>query len=193
MKIHRVDTFKAAESALRQSDLRQSLYDEGGILMDKVLVTLHGDEHRLRRTVESQLFRRNFFRHYEAAIFPALLDETLAQFLDHDEMDLKALGYRIMVHVSLAFAGIDRIDGTVEEADAQHRLLIQLGQAATIGQYQGDRQPILDEIGEALQEFEARFFSPSRQRRQQLIDAFNRGELDEKALPRDILTILLMN
>ena len=64
MKIHRVDTFKAAESALRQSDLRQSLYDEGGILMDKVLVTLHGDEHRLRRTVESQLFRRNFFRHY---------------------------------------------------------------------------------------------------------------------------------
>ena len=38
-----------------------------------------------------------------------------------------------MVHLSLAFAGIDRIDGSVEEADSQHRLLIQLGQAATIG------------------------------------------------------------
>ncbi len=193
MKIHRVDTFKGAEQTLRQNDLRQSLYDEGGILMDKVLVTLHGDEHRLRRTVESQLFRRNFFRYYEEAVFPALLNETLEQFLERDEMDLKALGYRIMVHVSLAFAGIDRIDGTVDEADVQHRLLIQLGQAATIGQYQGDRQPILDEISEAMVEFKTRFFSPSRQRRQLLVDAFNRGDIDETALPRDILTVLLMN
>ena len=68
MKIHRVDTFKAAESALRQSDLRQSLYDEGGILMDKVLVTLHGDEHppvvisRAHLVWSSPRGRRRYFR-----------------------------------------------------------------------------------------------------------------------------------
>ena len=73
----------------------------------------------------------------KTTFFPDLLNETLDQFLTASSLDLKELGYRIMVHLSLSFAGIDRIDGTVEEADAQHRLLIQLGQAATIGQFKG--------------------------------------------------------
>ena len=193
MKTHRVDTFRAVEQTLRQNDLKQSLYDQGGILMDKVLVTLHGDEHRTRRTIESQLFRRNFFRYYESDVFPGLLQETLDQFLTEHDVDLKELGYRIMVHLSLSFAGIDRVDFSVEEADAQHRLLIQLGQAATIGQYKGERQQILDEIADALTEFKTRFFAPSRARREALIESFQRGEIDETELPRDILTILLLN
>ena len=128
MEIHRVSAYHDVEHALRITDLKQSLYDEGKILMDKVLVTLHGDAHRQRRSIESQLFRKNFFRVYENEVFPDLLSETLNQFLTESALDLKELGYRIMVHLSLSFAGIDRIDGTVEEADAQHRLLIQLGQ-----------------------------------------------------------------
>ena len=84
-----------------------------------------------------------------------------------------------MVTSLLSFAGIDRIDGSVEEADAQHRLLIQLGQAATIGQYKGDRQQILDEISDALREFEDRFFAPSRERRLNLIQEFKDGKIEE--------------
>ena len=119
MEIHRVSAYHDVEHALRIADLKQSLYDEGKILMDKVLVTLHGDEHRQRRSIESQLFRRNFFRVYENEVFPSLLGETLDQFLTESSLDLKELGYRIMVHLSLSFAGIDRTDGTFEEADAQ--------------------------------------------------------------------------
>ena len=193
MEIHRVSTYHEVEHALRINDLKQSLYDEGKILMDKVLVTLHGDEHRQRRSIESQLFRKNFFRVYENEVFPALLEETLDQFLIETSLDLKELGYRIMVHLSLSFAGIDRIEGTVEEADAQHRLLIQLGQAATIGQFKGDREPIFQEIREAIDEFRERFFLPSRARRLALLERYRAGELEEAVLPRDILTILLMH
>ena len=193
MEIHRVSAYHDVEHALRITDLKQSLYDEGKILMDKVLVTLHGDEHRQRRSIESQLFRKNFFRVYENEVFPGLLSETLDQFLNKSALDLKELGYRIMVHLSLSFAGIDRIDGTVEEADAQHRLLIQLGQAATIGQFKGDREPIFLEIREAIDEFRERFFLPSRARRLALLKQYRTGTLTEEELPRDILTILLMH
>ena len=193
MEVHRVSTYHDVEHALRITDLKQSLYDEGKILMDKVLVTLHGDEHRQRRSIESQLFRKNFFRIYENEVFPDLLRETLDQFLTDSSLDLKELGYRIMVHLSLSFAGIDRIDGTVEEADAQHRLLIQLGQAATIGQFKGDREPIFQEIREAIDEFRERFFLPSRARRLGILEDYRAGHLSEEALPRDILTILLMH
>ena len=193
MEIHRVSRYHDVEHALRINDLKQSLYDEGKILMDKVLVTLHGDEHRQRRSIESQLFRKNFFRVYESQVFPGLLSETLEQFLTGSSLDLKELGYRIMVHLSLSFAGIDRVEGTVEEADAQHRLLIQLGQAATIGQFKGDREPILQEIREAIDEFRERFFLPSRARRLALINDYRAGNISEEDLPRDILTILLMH
>ena len=193
MEVHRVSTYHDVEHALRITDLKQSLYDEGKILMDKVLVTLHGDEHRQRRSIESQLFRKNFFRVYENEVFPDLLRETLDQFLTDSSLDLKELGYRIMVHLSLSFAGIDRIDGTVEEADAQHRLLIQLGQAATIGQFKGDREPIFQEIREAIDEFRERFFLPSRARRLANLEDYQAGNISEEALPRDILTILLMH
>ena len=193
MEIHRVSRYHDVEHALRINDLKQSLYDEGKILMDKVLVTLHGDEHRQRRSIESQLFRKNFFRVYESQVFPSLLSETLDQFLTGSSLDLKELGYRIMVHLSLSFAGIDRVEGTVEEADAQHRLLIQLGQAATIGQFKGDREPILQEIREAIDEFRERFFLPSRARRLALINDYRAGHISEDDLPRDILTILLMH
>ena len=193
MEIHRVSRYHDVEHALRINDLKQSLYDEGKILMDKVLVTLHGDEHRQRRSIESQLFRKNFFRVYENQVFPGLLSETLDQFLTGSSLDLKELGYRIMVHLSLSFAGIDRVEGTVEEADAQHRLLIQLGQAATIGQFKGDREPIFQEIREAIDEFRERFFLPSRARRLALINDYRGGNISEEDLPRDILTILLMH
>ena len=99
--------YHEVEHALRITKLKQSLYDEGKILMDKVLVTLHGDEHRQRRSIESQLFRKNFFRVYENEVFPHLLSETLDQFLTESSLDLKELCYRIMVHLSLSFAGID--------------------------------------------------------------------------------------
>jgi len=192
MDVHRVSDYPGVEQTLRLPDLKQSLYDEGGILMDKVLVTLHGQEHRKRRSIEGQLFRRDFFRAYETEVFPRLLRETLDQFLVDEQVDLKALGYRIMVHLSLAFAGIDRLDGSVEEADAQHRLLIQLGQAATVGQFHGDRGPIMAEIAAAIVEFRDRFFAPARARRESLIAQFRNGEIDEQELPRDILTILLL-
>ena len=71
MEIHRVSTYHDVEHALRITDLKQSLYDEGKILMDKVLVTLHGDEHRQRRSIESQLFRKNFFAFTKTRYSPA--------------------------------------------------------------------------------------------------------------------------
>jgi hypothetical protein len=70
-----VDTYKHAAETLRAPDLRQALYDEGAILMEKVLVNLHGDEHKSRRIVEGKAMRRDYFRWYETEIFPKTLHE----------------------------------------------------------------------------------------------------------------------
>ena len=56
------------------SDLRQALYDEGAILMKKVLVNLHGDEHLARKRVVTKILRPAFFLHYEKNVFGPTLD-----------------------------------------------------------------------------------------------------------------------
>ena len=68
-----VSEYKHANETLRLTDLRQALYDEGAILMEKVLVNLHGEEHRARRGIEIKVFRRDFFEWYEKQVFPTTL------------------------------------------------------------------------------------------------------------------------
>ena len=189
----RVKEFRQIEDAFRKPELKQSLYNAGGDLFEGVLVTLHGEEHRTRRSVESRLLKRNFFRQYEADVFPKLLQDSLDRYLTSDRANFKELGYRIMLNVSLEFAGIDRQDNSEEEADTLHRLLSQFGMAATLGQYQGDdREAVRKEIREALAQFETSFFIPSRTRREELVKRLNAGELSESDMPRDILTMLVL-
>ena len=80
MNTHTIKGYKQAADTLRMPDLRQALYDDGAILMEKVLVNLHGDEHRRRRNVEAKVLRRDYFRWYETEVFPKTLKETFSPY-----------------------------------------------------------------------------------------------------------------
>ena len=45
--------YQQAAKMLRDTNLRQGLYDEGAVLMEGVLVNLHGEKHRARRGLEN--------------------------------------------------------------------------------------------------------------------------------------------
>ena len=76
-----VTGYREANQALALADLKQSLYDEGRVLMDRVLVTLHGEEHRARRLLEMRIFKKDFFHYYEKQVLPAVVVRTLARVL----------------------------------------------------------------------------------------------------------------
>ena len=186
-----VSGYKQASETLRLPDLRQALYDEGAILMEKVLVNLHGDEHRRRRLIETKVFRRDFFQWYENEIFPATLEQTLAPYLATGKADLVDFGFRVMMNLTADFAGVDRLERTPEETARLLRILRTFGKAATLGQALGDREAIRAEIRQALEEFDQDFFQPSMARRRVLLAQLQRGEIAEDALPRDVLMDLL--
>jgi cytochrome P450 len=185
--------YRSCDKALREPDLKQALYDEGALLMDRVLVTLHGEEHRERRLLEMRVFRRDFFRHYEYEVIPRIFESVVTPFLRRGSADVVDFGYRVMVYLAITFAGIDRQDDSEEEFDALVRLLRNFGLAATLGQAKGDRESAKAEIRAALEEFDQRFFTPSAARRQALIERFRAGDVSEAQLPMDILTVLLRN
>ncbi len=192
MTLHQIEDFAGCADALRNSDMRQALYDEGAILMEKVLVNLHGTEHRDRRQAEAKVFRKDFFHYYEKQVLPQTLEETIAPFRDAGSADLVDLGYRIMMNLTADFTGIDRPERSAEETEHLLRLLRSLGLAATVGQSKAeDKAPIKAQIKAAIDEFDERFFTPSIARRQALLAAVAAGEATEDSLPRDVMTVLL--
>lgn len=186
-----VDTYSQANEALRMADLRQALYDEGAILMEKVLVNLHGQEHRARRNIETRVFRRDFFHWYEREVFPVTLRETLAPYIAQGSADLVDFGFRAMMNLTADFSGVDRPLRSVEETAHLLKILRTFGKAATLGQALGDKEAIRGEIRQALEEFDTVFFRPSLNRRQALLADLAAGRCTEDGLPRDVLTELL--
>ena len=191
MTVVTIDTYKEAEEALKRTDLRQALYDEGAILMKKVLVNLHGDEHLTRKRVVTKVLRPAFFLHYEKNVFRPTLQETLAPYVSAGKADMVEFGYRVMVNLTADFAGIDRTAKSTAETDTIVMLLRTFGKAATLGQALGDRAAIRADIQRALDAFDTEFFTPSVRRRESLLAAHAHGEIAEADLPRDMLTVML--
>lgn len=195
MKTYEVTGYEDCAATLKASDLRQSLYDAASIMMEKALVNLHGAEHRARRTEETKVFRKDFFLQYEQTVLPRTMAETIAPYAKVGKADLVDLGYRIMMNLTVDFAGIDRPERSAEETGDLLRLLKVFSLAPSLGQ-----RELRDEIGaieaqiaEAMVQFDERYMKPSIERRRALIVKLRAGELDEDDLPRDVLTALLMS
>ena len=191
-----VTGFREAQQTLSLPDLKQALYDEGAALMDQVLVTLHGEEHRRRRLLEMKIFKKDFFAYYESQVFPQVIRETLLPFVNAVSADLVDVAYQCMVGLTADFAGIDRPLRTEAETADLVRLLRVFGNAATVGQFKGSREEfaaLKASIAQGMQHFEARYFNPSVARRETLVAQYRQGLIAEDSLPRDILTLLVRN
>jgi len=185
-------TYADARDAFRSRDLRQSLYDAGDRLMHGVIVNLHGDEHLARRRLENRLFRRDTFAWYERERIPHIIDAVLREPMAAGHGDLLALARRTMMTLSMDVAGVDLPPGA-DEFERVYGLMDDLARASTVAHAVGDTQAIIDAGDLALDAFDREFFEPSLQRRRALVEQFERSEIDEPDLPRDVLTTLLRN
>lgn len=193
MKTLTVSNYDEARHTLVDKGLTQALYDEGALIMEGVLLNLHGDAHRERRDVEYDVFRRDFFRYYEDEVFPEVLARTIEPFLAKGSADLVELGYRITMNLTADFAGVDRTEQSREETDSLLKLVRIFSEGATLVHSTRDKEEVRGEVRAALIEFDELFLNKSIARRHEALEALSRGEIDEDALPRDVLTILLRN
>lgn len=189
----RVTGYHNAHAALCDKRLMQSMYGECNVLMERVLLTLHGDAHTCRRAIEWKLFRRDFVRFYEREIYPNTLNQTLAPYLASGHLDLPEFGFRVNINLSADIAGIDRPEGSATETDALVAFTRKFSEGATLFHSTRDKDTVRDEVGAALDAFKQHFFEPSRARREQILQRIGTGHLSEDDAPRDILTVLLAN
>ena len=183
-----ITTYEEARLAYRQKDLRQALYDAGEIIMEDVLVNLHGDEHRARRRVENRLYVRDTFRYYERELFPAIIAETVDPYVERGQAELVSLGHQLMMNLAALTAGVDRPQGTPEESFRLYDYLGIFIEGATLAHYTGDKAAKTAEVSDALDRFGEEFLKPGIERRRGIL-----AEGDESALPKDVLSVLLQH
>ena len=189
----RIGGYHSAHEALCDRRLIQSMYNECDVLMDRVLLTLHGEAHAHRRAIEWRLFRRDFARYYEREVYPATLAQTLAPYLASGRMDLPEFGFRVNINLSSDIAGIDRAEDSESETSALVAYTRKFSEGATLFHSTRDKNVVREEVANALQAFKEQFFEPSKTRRESLLRRIAAGELAEESAPRDILTVLLAN
>ena len=182
---HIFTEYNDATQALRIKDLKQSLYDDGEVIMDKVLVCLHGDEHKKRRKLENKIFTREIFQKYENIIFPKTINQTLDPYKETGEMDLVDFGFRVLLNLTADFSGIDRPLKSKKETETLLRLLKIFASGATLHHSTRDHDEVKEEVRE---EFDRDFLTPSIERRKSII-----SQNSNEDLPNDILTVLLVN
>jgi cytochrome P450 len=192
MVVHQVTDYAACIGALKQAGLRQSLYDVAAVLMDRVVVNLHGDEHKVRRNEEARIFRKDIFLTYEKSVLPGTLAETIAPYKASGGADLVDLGYRVMMNLTVDFTGIDRLERSAEETGELLALMKTFSLAPSMGQSRlEDVAPLLAQLAAAMARFDAAYFTPSYNRRLALVAAVRDGTLTDAELPRDVLTTLI--
>ncbi|MDO9525614.1 MAG: cytochrome P450 [Gemmobacter sp.] len=180
-----VTDYQEITRVLADRGMRQALYDEGGVVMDDVLLTLHGDEHRKRRLLEFSILRKEYFAYYEANVFPPALDQVLIPLSSGGGMDLTDFGYRVTINLTADFAGIDRPLKTAAETDRLLHLVKTFSEGATLVHSTRDKEAVRTEVRAALEDLRVNFLATSIERRKAELAA---GGND---LPRDILTLLL--
>ena len=193
MTQYEISDYETIKKALVNRDMKQALYDDGKVIMDGVLLTLHGEEHHKRRKLEHKVFQRDFFKYYEHQLFPKTLEETLQPFIKKKSADLIDFGYRITMNLTADFAGIDRLEKSPKETENLLSLVKIFSQGATLVHSKRSHQEVNEEVINALETFEKDFLNPSRVKRENLIDRFKNNEIKQEDLPRDVLTVLLQN
>lgn len=189
----RVSSWSGVRDALRHRHLRQALYDEGGVVMDDCLLTLHAAEHRDRRRLENRLFRREVFAEWELHALGRTLDESLLPFVRAGRGDLLTIGYRTTMNLTALVAGVDRPQGTVEETERLYEAVKLFSAGATLVHSTRDHDEVRAEVLDALDAFDRDLLGPSIERRRALLARVERGEISDDELPRDVLTTLLRN
>ena len=188
-----IKKYDEAFQAFCNRDLIQSMYSECKVLMEKVLLTLHGKEHTTRRGMELKLFRRNYVRYYLQEVYPKTLNTILVPHVERGKADLIEFAYRVNMHLSCDFAGIDHDYSDRQQTNELMGIIRKCGEGATLFHSVRDKDKVRAEVKTAIDALDQNYLQASIARRKALLAEFEQGEIAEEDLPRDILMILLQN
>jgi cytochrome P450 len=179
----RLTSFAEVREALRIDDLRQALYDAAPLTRD-ALISLHGEEHGLRRRTEQPLFTRQALEAYERRL-DRLARETLGRGPEAGRCELVGWGRDVATRLFAGIAGIDLPEGDPDAAGRLRASITTFSESATSANSRRDLAEITGDAERAWTAYLREYLDPSIERRRRLL-----AEAPGEA-PEDVVTVLL--
>jgi cytochrome P450 len=193
----KVGSFVEANEILRDAAFgaggfeKESLPFRGGTLLES-----DGEAHARPRRLESQLFASRMLDRYEEEFLEQAIERCLRE-ADASRgadgvvrADLVRVTRRIFLQIAAAVIGLDAV-GTPERTDLLERCMYALNAAFDVKFSTRDHAEVVAEGLAAKADFVEHFYSPSVERRADLLGRYRGGEIGETDLPGDLLTAML--
>lgn len=188
-----IEDYASIREALMNSSLSRTFdkrsYEQGNV-REGVVSIMHGKAQRDRRRLENLQFRAAELQLYEQELFPPIVESMVHEVAAAGEADLFSLGEHLSIVLAARRAGFDLDLDDRQAHDDMIAYVDQFSQASAIIDA-NDPDAIRTSVKEAHAGFHRQFGEPSIQRRLRSLDAFQRGDIEERDLPHDILTSLL--
>ena len=191
MKIINISEYFPAVEVLSNSAFAQALYDDAEPVMNRVLLTSHGEDHRVRRAASLGMFDASFIMQYSSGTLPYLIGQSMANLMVQGSADLLDIARNIVIQIAADLVGISHCVKTHDDLNRLCALVLKFNEAATLVHSRRNENEVLDAVDAALGEFERKFLSPAIMRHNRMIEKYRKGELKE--LPKNAITGLLMN
>lgn len=194
----KVETFVECDEVLRSKDFVQGSHRESTPFIGGSLIVLDRDAHFDRRRMEAALFTRAALEHYERETLVPHIDrviEAAARGRDSDGIvraDLTLILRATLARITATITGLDGVDD-IETTERFISYVEQLNKGVTVEWSVEDHDTVIERTLRLRDDFVEDFFSPSLVRRKDLLARYERGELSEGDLPRDLLMLLLRN
>lgn len=167
----------------------------------RTVAAIDGQEHRERRHREMDLFGGPELLRYEREILKPLLERLLDECRRNrlpdgaSKLDLVETSRDLLVYVGARIAGVDGIDSPVMAKRLMHFVnWWAVGNSLRFTKLSPDEaRQRFDEAQAVAEQWKNELFQPSFERRRALVDGFRAGNVKKEALPRDVLTQLMLH
>jgi cytochrome P450 len=171
----------------------------------RTVAAIDGQEHRERRHREMDLFGGPELLRYEREILKPMLERLLDDCRRNRpnsglpdgtaKLDLVETSRNLLVYVGARIAGVDGIDTPVMATRLMHFVnWWAVGNSLRFTKLSPEEAKQRFEEAQAVAEqWKKELFQPSYERRRALVDGFHAGTVKKEALPRDVLTQLMLH
>jgi cytochrome P450 len=167
-------------------------------LLHRTVATLDGPDHFGRRRILSSIFRNDTLEYFEQHALRPIMRASLEGLSSPDvvgqpiETDLVPLMSELVHKVGAAVTGLDDVDTPARAAEL-NEMIAAISPGLTVEWVRDGESETVRRAKAAMAELERKFVRDSTARRRDLVNRYRIGELTLEDLPRDVLTMLLLN
>lgn len=164
------------------------------LLFGDAVSDLHGSQHFERRRLLSALFNKaTLLQEYEHEFLVPAIEEWKRDVFragPQQEVDLVSTVRRLVVRVAARLVGLDRVQESEQDLLRFEDLLEAVERGIRVHRFTDGRETVARAGLVAQRAMYEEFFTPAMERRRDLVERVDAGEVAEDALPTDLISLI---